>query len=85
MEEKLKIGKKPGISRIDFWIFEIYEFRHVDGKTRYIYLMKVVDLCFSVLKKQTTHKTKFYSSSYTQNTKQCLESVMLSYLKLVIW
>jgi len=47
--------------------------------------MKVVDLCFSVLKKQTTHKTKFYSSSYTQNTKQCLESKMLSYLKLVIW
>jgi hypothetical protein len=38
MEEKLKIGKKPGISRIDFWIFEIYEFRHVDGKTGYIYL-----------------------------------------------
>jgi len=38
MEEKLKIGKKPGINRIDFWIFEIYEFRHVDGKTGYIYL-----------------------------------------------
>jgi hypothetical protein len=40
MEEKLKICKKPGISRTNFWISEIYEFRHVDGKTRYIHLYK---------------------------------------------
>jgi len=43
----------------------------------------IVDPCSSVLKKQTTHKTKFYSSGYTQTTKQCLESIMLSHLKLV--
>jgi hypothetical protein len=45
--------------------------------------MKVADPCFSVPKKQTTHKTEFYSFDYTQNTKQYLESVMLSHLKLV--
>ena len=64
MEEKLKIDKKkPGISRIYFWVFEICEFRHVDGQNGYIHLMKVIDLCFSVLKKQITHKIEFYSSS----------------------
>jgi hypothetical protein len=29
MEEKLKIGQKPGISRINFWVSKIYAFRHV--------------------------------------------------------
>jgi hypothetical protein len=38
MEEKLKMGKKPGINRTDFWVFEICEFWHVDGKTRYIHI-----------------------------------------------
>jgi hypothetical protein len=83
MEENLKIGQNSGISRTNFWVSAICEFRHLDGKTGYIHLHKVVDLCFNVLKKQTTHKTEFYSFSYTPNTKQWLESVILSYLKLV--
>jgi hypothetical protein len=38
MEEKPKIGQKPGISKTNFWVSEIYAFRHVDGKIGYIHL-----------------------------------------------
>jgi hypothetical protein len=38
MEEKLKMGKKPGINRTDFWVSEICAFRHIDGKNGYIHL-----------------------------------------------
>ena len=43
-------------------------------KCEILFFMKVVDPCCSVPKKQTTHKTKLYSSGYTQNTKQYLDS-----------
>ena len=37
---KTKDRSNPGINRTDFWVSEIYEFRHVDGKTGYIHLHK---------------------------------------------
>jgi len=39
-----------------------------------LFFMQVEDPCCSVPKKQTMHKPKLYSSGYTQNTKQWLDS-----------
>jgi hypothetical protein len=41
MKEKLKIGQKLGINKIDFWVSKIWAFRRVDGKTGYIHLRKL--------------------------------------------
>jgi hypothetical protein len=39
------------------------------SKMGLIISIKVVDLCFSFLNKETMHKTEFYNFSYNQNTK----------------